>query len=1728
MEEIAGSREVIGKAYSSATIDYPLTNYQPLTEPTMKHYPTPQGLRLLFCLLILLVFFLGQGEKLTAQPIVDTAAPRVTLYGIGDDEFPIYAWTQKWVQQGSSSYRRNLKYLWPYADSMGFNVLWVSIGNPFNNSYVADLHNSPYRDPARHRMRVNSDYLREAAFSRAIQFYPFDSVQSPYTVWKFTAVDGGDTALNLFELNGDGKPLQEKIYENLSDTGLIASGISLFYDPAEGRKIEKFTPWFTEQKGWGKFGVPEPHTSYVALTGHLYDSLNVNNNDATPVFTVAVYHEIPNGRHYLDASSTVVTAGAGGAEYLVDSFAVTRGELREGFPGIAPEFYRTIAHGVDFRSRYGGGPGPLHPMQPHGKEQSVDIRVYWTGKEKAALRSVELRDSIAHLLLGVGAPPTAFRKTLMDHAKLIMLGSASGNIADLRTEIVALELATESNFRPMEFAGFQALHRMLRDTFNLPRWRAANGLPQNPMPGDSIGGQQFELADRHFHRLTTQDVIHTYNYFNDLYDTLSTFGEYFHWFWNTHPALARRAPHHTLPAFTQMNGGRFHLPVLLDLDSVQSPTYKPTLEGRIEDYETTLQRIYHGKNDPGNAAFYSFPRNVLKAKLDAIGNAARLSRSTGRRYVPVIGVVTYLLMRDSTLTYTYEYDTTVVVDQGDTTLVIDSTFIPLTPGVDTIATHNPNESELFGTVGLSLAYGATGVFWYSLGNYPAAEQVTKYRNDTIYKTIDYGCCWGAGGFFTGDTLDNVFRPLELHLNDGFYPSTIVSTIPNVYMGWREQTRAVKRIDRWLQTIGPELAKLRWRDAYSIHYTVPWYGDTVDTLARPLPGNEIIMQVTSRSPFKTKPDSAHRTFVELGLFDKLTDSTDGTYDPFKDVHHIFINNRRAFRKPKDTCWSGYCDVTYEDKSVTILDTLAGTRIISCRLNLTHSDPNGYNYWHVREVEPDTEPLPHEPLTARHVLDTVIAGDSVFSLVLGPGKSSLIRIQPARPDTTIVAGDLRWPGQRKLIHDGKRFHAVYHKTRSLPGGGTDNVVVWRWSYPVTDTVGAVLWAPTAEVVLSDSLLPGESARTDNRFPSVTLRRIADSTWMTVVWTCHPNASGHTGEREVVARNLRVTDIIQPYPYQEIIGYNASTIYTVDYHKGTTAELWGTPAISFTHGSAMIAWSDSTLGIVGRLFPLTLSSWIWPFPMPVLSARDSISWPERQTYGFAGQYPTLPPWTPTARTDSSVGISWRQPSVSYDDILYQRVRHTAGGTMMNMKPAALVLSPWLGKRWYPSMDVVQDIGGSDHNEGVVWEDDFNGLKTLQFQSLKTSSSGITSLWNRAAYIVRADNSTTTWPYGELFPQTAVLGEHDTSLFGAGRVQFAVGYQRPTLSGVPDLWQALVDWGRPTFKAGWPNRYSYDGRHPNVAANRNQLWRKEAILYQASGVGGTDSTLRTSRQFFAKFSRPTGYQAEGRAVLLRLDDATRTGMQVLFYDPWIADAEGGLGVVLVERDTSLSDIEDITDVERLFRTMPFNASDSTTVGYMLYGKMFGDRNEGEGKSLSMIIELIDSATGEAVAQLDSISLSVDEDSIALQQERTLDLLTGTYYMTLRFGPEMPTPDTVEYDCLYPVTEVAGWVENPVSAKGVRRVAGEAAEGDVRISVQPNPFGSEIEIRFSIPSRDYVTLTVYNVLGESIAQLLDNVLVDRGRYGTLLSGDELPPGTYLVELRTTRGQKVVKAVRDR
>ncbi len=65
-----------------------------------------------------------------------------------------------------------------------------------------------------------------------------------------------------------------------------------------------------------------------------------------------------------------------------------------------------------------------------------------------------------------------------------------------------------------------------------------------------------------------------------------------------------------------------------------------------------------------------------------------------------------------------------------------------------------------------------------------------------------------------------------------------------------------------------------------------------------------------------------------------------------------------------------------------------------------------------------------------------------------------------------------------------------------------------------------------------------------------------------------------------------------------------------------------------------------------------------------------------------------------------------------------------------------------------------------------------------------------------------------------------------------------------------------------------------------------------------------------------------------------------------------------------------------------------------------------------------------------------------------------------------------------------------------------------------PNPFNPTTSIKFSIPERTNVTLDIYNVLGERVAQLV-NAEVTAGNYDVKFNAINLSSGIYLYQLKT-------------
>ncbi len=73
-----------------------------------------------------------------------------------------------------------------------------------------------------------------------------------------------------------------------------------------------------------------------------------------------------------------------------------------------------------------------------------------------------------------------------------------------------------------------------------------------------------------------------------------------------------------------------------------------------------------------------------------------------------------------------------------------------------------------------------------------------------------------------------------------------------------------------------------------------------------------------------------------------------------------------------------------------------------------------------------------------------------------------------------------------------------------------------------------------------------------------------------------------------------------------------------------------------------------------------------------------------------------------------------------------------------------------------------------------------------------------------------------------------------------------------------------------------------------------------------------------------------------------------------------------------------------------------------------------------------------------------------------------------------------------------------------------------------PNPFNPSTKIRFAVPEKSEVKLTLYDVLGRELATILNEEL-NPGIKEVELNGDDLASGIYLVRMTTNNYQQTIK-----
>ncbi|MCC7437363.1 MAG: hypothetical protein IT211_02585 [Armatimonadetes bacterium] len=886
---------------------------------------------MLFTTLLLLVLAGSQCYAQFLRSLDTTTPPLRTIYGVGNNEFYLSGFFQKWgplsaLGGSSASFYDDL---WKHSHFMGLPIVHISIPNDEYDDFRL-FYNDTLRQ-ASDRIAITMDIVHNIGWGQAIEFYPFDSVQSSLYACKFLHRQGGDTGTLNYNNPFPDRPsefVQEELYttSNTAANDSILWGVVYGYDSV--RQVYRSAPYSMplvdfQDSVQNLTGIIQPNQNhligpnggagdtihYIVLTGHLTSAPNNAVSNDSALLRIDIIHDLPKyydifGAQTLWYDSTLtphtITANT---ERLCRSFYVRKRDLID--TNLAWNAYKEAAFPVNLRWYSDGKtPGPDHPIST---SRRFDIRVHWLGvDEDIAIRSVAIRDSAAQLALGTEKRCRDWRtQNLMNYLKKLFYGQEvayDDNIADLpveafRQNIIALQGGEEQY--PNEYGGFAAMQKLVADSFNLAKVRAAQSQPLQE--GDSVRLYSFDLGNANFTKLGGNRQSSVYLYINDPRDTVKRFGSY--WVDGSHisPQHIFETDVHQIPSIIEHNGGRGHLPIL-----------ELTTAG-VERYNTAWQRTFLGHYSPGTSPLYAYPYDAVPGLMDKLGESAVIAREQGVRNIPVLGTTFALSIRDSATSGAAKYDT--------------------------LFSHIPEGTELWALTNCALAYGAKGVLWWYLGSVPHVLDTNSLGH--WVSNSEYDCCSGSQGYYWQDNYQNT---LNYKLYDKYATPRDSITIPNFYVGWGDRTGAIRGITRWLKIIGPTLMKLKWRDAFSIHHTVRNPNLTRDTLFRPLPSNEIVTKVTSRKPGGLL-DAPERTFVELGLFQTVTD---GTADRTNDTNYLYVVNRRSFARPDS--------ISASSARGQQMDALADTRTINLQLNLQHPDTNGYNLVRVREIAIDSSAIP----------------------------------------------------------------------------------------------------------------------------------------------------------------------------------------------------------------------------------------------------------------------------------------------------------------------------------------------------------------------------------------------------------------------------------------------------------------------------------------------------------------------------------------------------------------------------------------------------------------------------------------------------------------------------------------------------------------------------------------------------------------------------------------------------
>ena len=135
----------------------------------------------------------------------------------------------------------------------------------------------------------------------------------------------------------------------------------------------------------------------------------------------------------------------------------------------------------------------------------------------------------------------------------------------------------------------------------------------------------------------------------------------------------------------------------------------------------------------------------------------------------------------------------------------------------------------------------------------------------------------------------------------------------------------------------------------------------------------------------------------------------------------------------------------------------------------------------------------------------------------------------------------------------------------------------------------------------------------------------------------------------------------------------------------------------------------------------------------------------------------------------------------------------------------------------------------------------------------------------------------------------------------------------------------------------------------------------------------------------------------------------------------------------------------------------------------------------------------------------------------------TSTYHYRAFQIPSPPRTDTIEVDISNGYFSVSKkWV---ISIQPLTNIKNNETVLSFNLEQNyPNPFNPSTRITFSIPKSEFTNLSVYNMIGEKVAELVNENL-SAGKYNVIFNGDKLTSGIYLARIKAGGFNKLIKMV---